>query len=256
MRFSFFILLTTVVFSFFARAESLTLLDNSRKRQIPTKLYYPDNKQRCSQEKSCPVALMSAGYGLAHNDYTFLAKTFTQSGYLVVAIGHELPGDPALSVSGNLFETRSENWQRGAETLAFIQKTLKQALPGYNFDALTLAGHSNGGDISAWLANGWLNKKDKAYIKSIITLDHRRVALPKTEDISVLSVRASDFAADKGVLPSPGEQRLFGSCVVKIANARHNDMSDSGPDWLKRKIQYIVSQYLNKTASCDKLQQV
>ncbi|WDE10181.1 alpha/beta hydrolase [Thalassomonas haliotis] len=256
MRFSFFILLTTLVFSVFSRAENISLVDKARARQIPTELYYPDNQPLCSREKPCPVVLMSAGYGVGHNDYTFLAETFTRSGYLVVAIGHELPGDPALSVSGNLFETRSENWQRGAATLAFIQKTLKQMLPGYNFDALTLAGHSNGGDISAWLANGWLSKKELGYIKSIITLDHRRVMLPRTKDISVLSVRASDFAADKGVLPSPDEQNLFGSCVVTIANARHNDMSDSGPDWLKQKIQYIVSQYLNKTASCDKLQQV
>ncbi|WP_281558301.1 alpha/beta hydrolase [Thalassomonas sp. RHCl1] len=256
MKFSSFILLTTFVFSFFSRAENIVLVDKSRNRQVPTELYYPKNKQLCTRASTCPVVLLSAGYGVAHGEYTFLAETFTQSGYLVVAIGHELPGDPALSVSGNLFETRSENWQRGAVTLAFIQQTLKQKLPGYNFDALTLAGHSNGGDISAWLANGWLNEKHKAYINSIITLDHRRVALPKTKDISVLSVRASDFAADKGVLPTPGEQKLFGSCVVRIADARHNDMSDAGPDWLKQKIQYIVSQYLNKTASCDKLQQV
>ncbi|WDD97428.1 hypothetical protein [Thalassomonas actiniarum] len=70
-------------------------------------------------------------------------------------------------------------------------------------------------------------------MKFLITLDHRRVALPSRD-----------------------EQKLFGSCVVKIADARHNDMSDAGPDWLKQKIQYIVSQYLNKTASCNKLQQV
>ena len=40
---------------------------------------------------------------------------------MVVAIGHELPNDPPLSVSGNLYETRSENWSRGAVTLDFIR---------------------------------------------------------------------------------------------------------------------------------------
>lgn len=251
MKLSFYPLLAALTFSGAVSAKSITLVDNARERKIPAELYYPDKQQLCTQKQPCPVVLLSAGYGVPHSEYTFLAETFTDSGYLVVAIGHELPGDPALSVSGNLYETRSENWQRGATTLAFVQQSLKQQLPGYNFDALTLAGHSNGGDISAWLGNNGKN-----YIKRIITLDHRRVALPKTKAISVLSIRASDFAADKGVLPNSKEQALFGSCVVTINNARHNDMSDQGPVWLKEKIQQLVSQYLEKRLNCHELQQV
>ena len=100
----------------------------------------------------------------------FLTKVLNELGYLVVAVGHELPGDPPLSVTGNLFETRSENWTRGAATLNFLQHQLASRYPSYDFEALLLVGHSNGGDISAWLAN-----QTQPYVNTLITLDHRRV---------------------------------------------------------------------------------
>lgn len=217
------------------------ILDESRDRNIPIEVSLPNNAKNCSSNNQCKVAFLSAGYGVPHTKYTFLSKLLNEQGYMVVAIGHELPSDPRLSVTGNLFKTRSENWQRGADTLNFLKNKLSKQYKHYNFDQLVLVGHSNGGDISAWLAS-----EDKSYIETIITLDHRRVPLPRSNKIKVFSIRASDFPADKGVLPTALEQQEFNSCIITIPNAKHNDIADHGPQWLKTSIQELVFKYLQQ----------
>lgn len=239
------LLLLSASINFTALADVIT--DTSRERHIPIEISHPIQAEVCKAELPCPVAFISAGYGVSHSNYQFIASLFKQKNYMVVAIGHELPNDPPLSVSGNLYETRSENWSRGAVTLDFISNNLKARFKNYDFDNLTLVGHSNGGDISAWLAN-----EGKDYIQDIITLDHRRVPLPRRGDVKVLSIRASDFPADKGVLPSVSEQQKFGSCVVTIPKARHNDMEDEGPEWLKTKINALIEGFLEEN-SCAQL---
>ncbi|MBQ4845044.1 alpha/beta hydrolase [Pseudoalteromonas sp. MMG005] len=223
------------------------IYDEARDRTIPVEIVFPNNIELCSTHVKCPVAFISAGYGVSHTKYTFLSKQFNQLGYLVIAIGHELPSDPALSISGNLYETRSENWSRGAKTLDFLKNFLSKRYINYDFENLTLIGHSNGGDISAWLGN-----ENKRYIEKIITLDHRRVRLPRNSDFQILSIRASDFPADKGVLPTATEQEKYGSCVVSIAKAKHNDITDFGPEWLKERINSLINNYLSGFP-CSKL---
>ena len=235
------LLLLSASINFTALAD--VIIDSSRERHIPIEMSYPIQAEVCKAESPCPVAFISAGYGVSHSNYQFITSLFKQKGYMVVAIGHELPNDPPLSVSGNLYETRSENWSRGALTLDFIRNNLKSRFKNYDFDNLTLVGHSNGGDISAWLAN-----EGKDYIQDIITLDHRRVPLPRRGDVKVLSIRASDFPADKGVLPTASEQQNFGSCVVTIPKARHNDMEDAGPEWLKTKINVLIAGFLEENS--------
>ncbi|WP_057833256.1 alpha/beta hydrolase [Colwellia sp. TT2012] len=217
-----------------------TIYDEARDRTIPIEITFPNNLESCSTKSKCPVVFLSAGYGVSHSKYTFLSKQFNQLGYLVIAIGHELPNDPALSVSGNLYETRSENWSRGAKTLDFLKSSLSKRFNEYDFEKLILIGHSNGGDISAWLGN-----ENKSYIQKIITLDHRRVPLPRNSNLQILSIRAGDFPADKGVLPTEIEQEKYGSCIVNIPMAKHNDISDFGPVWLKGKINFLINSHLN-----------
>ncbi|MCC2618195.1 alpha/beta hydrolase [Aestuariibacter halophilus] len=222
-----------------------TVYDSSRDRHIPVTLSYPVDQQRCTKQQQCPVAFVSAGYGVSHNHYTFITQHLNRLGYLVVAVAHELPQDPPLSVQGNLYQTRQENWIRGAQTLDFLTRHLADAQPNYRFDAVLLVGHSNGGDISAWLAN-----EGKPYVDKVITLDHRRVPLPRSKEVRVLSIRASDFPADEGVLPTEEERQTYASCVVKIPESRHNDMSDHGPAWLKQTITTVIDDYLVRQA-CD-----
>ncbi|GAA0349553.1 alpha/beta fold hydrolase [Bowmanella denitrificans] len=234
--------LTILLALFWVNAgQAVTVFDNSRQRSIPVEIILPSTEQQCSQAKPCPVAFLSAGYGVSHLDYEFAVRPLAALGYLVVAVGHELPDDPPLSVSGNLYQSRQENWIRGAETLRFLQRELPAQYPAYNFNHLLLIGHSNGGDISTWLAN-----QDNVSIKALITLDHRRVPLPKNGNIAILSIRASDFPADDGVLPSENEQQRDGSCVIKIASARHNDMTDAGPSWLKDNIAVIITDFMQR----------
>ncbi|RXE86084.1 alpha/beta hydrolase [Pseudoalteromonas sp. A757] len=216
-----------------------TIVDNTRDRAVPVEIHQPSNTANCSATKTCPVALLSAGYGVAHTEYQFLVKILNQAEYLVITVGHELATDPPLSVEGNLYETRAENWQRGADTLVFIRDHFRPKFANFDFENILLIGHSNGGDISAWLIN-----HGATFANHIITLDHRRVPLPRSLDVKVLSIRASDFPADKGVLPSPAEKQKYHDCVVTIANAKHNDMTDEGPSWLTEKIAQIVAGHL------------
>jgi hypothetical protein len=60
----------------------------------------------------------------------------------------------------------------------------------------------------------------------------------------VLSIRAADTEADPGVLPSDEARRQFGSCIVKIDGARHNDMADTGSGELKERIVYALETFL------------
>lgn len=239
-------LVTSILFSGFCFAGN-TVYDESRDRQIPIDISHPTAKEQCSEIQKCPVAFLSSGYGVPHTKYTFLSKQLNDLGYMVVAIGHELETDPPLSVSGDLYETRSENWSRGAKTLDFIEHHLEPAYPSYNFNDLLLIAHSNGGDISSWLAN-----EGKDYVGTVITIDHRRVPLPRNEDIGVLSIRGSDYPADEGVLPSQQESEQYGICVKKIPDSRHNDMTDYGPKWLKEEISRKVANYLNGL-ECEKV---
>ena len=246
-------------------SDSLIVEDKSRERSIPVELYYPLAEFNCSEASLCPVMILSSGYGLLHTEYQFISQHFQQRGYLVIAVRHELPSDPPLSRIQPFAETRHENWQRGADTLNFIQHYFseqyvisqylnqKQSTADsspyiaehFDFKHITLVGHSNGGDISALLANiGASNIDNKVdYISRIITLDHRRVPLPRDPAIKVLSIRASDYPADTGVLPSEGEDASNIS-VIMIDGSRHNDMNDYGPKWLKDKILSLIDDHM------------
>lgn len=223
-----------------AKNSDLSVFDQSRDRHIPVTVSKPTNSASCTQKNQCPVAIISAGYGIKHTEYQFIETLLNKNGFLTITVGHELPNDPPLSVSGDLYQTRSENWQRGAQTLRFVKSHYANKYTHYNFNALTLIGHSNGGDISSWLAN-----ENVDYIERVITIDHRRVPLPRNPNIKVLSIRGSDFPADKGVLYSESETQQLPVCVVKIAKSRHNDMYDGGPKWLKQAINAHITQFLN-----------
>ena len=232
-------------------ADYLVLRDIQRQRDIPIHISYPQDAAVCGDESSCPVALLSSGYGVAYDNYSFISDTLSAAGYLVVAVQHELAGDPPLAVGGNLYSARSENWQRGANSLEFVRTELQQRMPNYNFAALTLIGHSNGGDISAWYINS-----GRGQTARLITLDHRRVRLPRAETVSVLSIRGSDFPADDGVLYTAEELTQLNGCIIQLADAKHNDMTDFGPDWLKNALAnsihaFVAGECLNNAGSAE-----
>lgn len=222
--------------------ESTVLTDPARQRQIPVALYRPE-AGRCDPAHRCRVVLLSPGYGLAHTDYAFLATRLAASGYLVAAIGHDLPSDPPQGQSGNLIADRLPMWQRGAENLRFVRRTLEPRYSGYDWSRLILIGHSNGGDLSALALHD-----TPSLAVTLVTLDNRRYPLPRNPAIRVLSVRGADFEADPGVLPNGNEAASM--CIGKIAKARHDDMNDGGPEWLKTEIGRRVLDFLQE-GKCD-----
>ena len=220
-----------------SRQSTLTLFDAARQRPIPVELYLPARAPGCTSLHPCPVAIISAGYGIDNKSYSFISSALNRLGYLAVAVQHELSSDPPLATHGDLFTGRTPNWQRGAENLRFVRTSMRLSHPGFNWEHPVLIGHSNGGDISAWLV-----RETPTFAGSVVTLDNRRVPLPRGYSPRVLSIRASDFQADVGVLPTDEELDSTGSCVVRIPNARHNDMQDGGPVVLKHTIsRYIVN---------------
>ena len=218
--------------------ESTELWDASRERHIPITLYFPAQQRDCTQMQPCPIAFVSSGYGLLHTDYSFIANALAKSSYLVVAIQHELPTDPALSKTGDLFTNRMPMWKRGAENLRFVRNTLSRTYTGYDWSHLALVGHSNGGDISALALHD-----SPTLATTLVTLDNRRHPLPRNHSINVLSIRGSDFEADAGVLPAAQEIKP-GTCITTIAGSRHDDMNDHGPTELQSKISKLILQFL------------
>jgi len=224
--------------------ESIELSDASRERKIPIALYFPGRQHGCARARRCPVAFVSPGYGLSHTDYSFVANALAGYGYLVVSIQHDLPSDPPLSRTGNLFASRMPAWERGAHNLRFVRDSLSHSYRAFDWTQLVLIGHSNGGDISAFALH-----QSPALATTLITLDNRRYPIPRGDFIKVLSIRASDFEADAGVLPTDQEKDA-GACITAIAGARHNDMNDHGPAELKSKISMLIVQFL-KDGQCE-----
>ncbi|PQJ85142.1 alpha/beta hydrolase [Aliivibrio sifiae] len=230
-------------------ATSLDIYDASRERNIPITVDFPVQKDLCTTSNKCKVAFVSAGFKVPYLKYQLMVQNLNEMGYLTVAVDHELPNDPPLSKKGDLYQTRIENWKRGAETLDFLQSNISLRYPEYDFQNILLVGHSNGGDISAWLAS-----ENKSYISKVITLDHRRVALPKTARIQVLSIRATEYPTVASALLTEKEQSKYHSCIVEIENSKHMDLTDYGSEKVINKVRLITKGFLSGE-SCAKLKQ-
>lgn len=225
--------------AFAAHATDTVLRDDSRQRDIPVEIRFPEATRHCSPSRPCPVAFVSPGYGLAHTDYRFVSDTLVGLGYLVVSIQSVLPGDPKAPNTGNMIADRTPMWTLGADNLVYAKSTLSELYPAYDWAHLVLVGHSNGGDLSALAL-----KRDPSFASVLVTLDNRRYPLPAGDKIRVLSIRGSDFEADPGVLPSSGSTRSASLCVLEIPESRHNDMNDAGPAALKQRIAAILVEFL------------
>ena len=63
-------------------------------------------------------------------------------------------------------------------------------------------------------------------VRTAISLDNRRMPLPRTASPRIVSLRADDVPADPGVIPSEEEQRAFGVQVIPMAGFKHTDLND------------------------------
>lgn len=228
--------------NFAVRSDTLKLYDSARQREIPLAVYQPvtDKKRRYQQ-----VVVFSHGYGENKGGdylaYSYLTAFLASKGYFVVSIQHELATDSLLPVTGIPQVVRRPFWERGADNILFVINELQKSFPGIRFGDITLIGHSNGGDMTALFP-----QKYPGIVSKIITLDNRRMALPRTNHPKVYSLRSSDQPADATVLPTAEEQKKFGMIIIQLANTRHNDMDDHANEEQRREIRTYIMRFLNE----------
>ncbi|CCH53948.1 hypothetical protein BN8_03084 [Fibrisoma limi BUZ 3] len=217
------------------RLDTLTLFDTARSRPIPVTLYEP----AAAAPGPRKLAILSHGYGGTNNAYSFIAHTLVAHGYVVASIQHELPTDEPMPTTGVPYVVRMPHWQRGVQNMRYVVQALKHRRPRLDVGQLLLVGHSNGGDMSALYA-----RQFPGDVANLITLDNRRMPLPRTRRPRVLSLRSSDQPADEGVLPTPAEQQTLGIRIVVLPNTRHNDMWDGASDQQKAEINRYIKAFL------------
>lgn len=220
--------------------DTLKWFDYSRQREIPIAIYQPTPGAKKGGQD---VVVFSHGYGQNKGGdylaYSYLTEFLASKGYFVVSIQHELATDSLLPLTGNPQILRRPFWERGADNILFVINELKQTHADLNFNRITLIGHSNGGDMTALFPQKYPNVVDK-----LITLDNRRMALPKTHKPQIYSIRSSDQPADEGVLPTEREVKMFGMKIIKLASTTHNEMDDNANDEQRKEIQNHILKFL------------
>lgn len=228
--------------TFSVNVDTLKLLDKVRQREVPIAIYKPKTDKKTGQQK---IILFSHGYGQNKGGdylaYSYLTAYLASKGYFVVSIQHELSTDSLIPLTGIPQVVRRPFWERGADNILFVINELKKTNPELDFKHITIIGHSNGADMTALFPQKYPNIAYK-----IITLDNRRMALPKTKDVKVYSLRSSDQKADEGVLPTEEEQKKFGIKVIKLKNTIHNDMDDHANNEQREEIRNYVMTFLNE----------
>jgi pimeloyl-ACP methyl ester carboxylesterase len=203
--------------------DTLIFLDRSRGRPIQVATYHIEGRPVTGSR----VVIMSHGYNDnrpgAYLDYTYLMRPIAAQGYFVVSVQHELPTDELLRRDSIARIVRRPNWERGVTNILFVLDELKGRYPALDHDQVTLIGHSNGGDISMLFAEQHPDLIDK-----VISLDNRRMPLPRVPHPQVYSLRSSDQPADDGVLPTEAEQASLAMRVVHLPATTHNEMDDDG----------------------------
>src|ERR1044072_8486742 len=145
-----------VVSRFAIRHETLTLFDASRQRPISVELAVRrdyETKANLGLWK-LPLAIISNGNTVKATEYSFLANVLAAPGYLVASIQQDLPSDPPLMTDvGQLYVGRRDVYMRCEANILFVLGELQKMQPNADYDHITLVGHSNGGDVSMYVAH-------------------------------------------------------------------------------------------------------
>ncbi len=171
--------------------------------------------------------------------YSYLTEYLAYKGYFVVSIQHELPADSLIPSAGTPQIVRRPFWERGADNILFTINELKLSNPELNFKHITLIGHSNGAYMTALFP-----QKYPGIVYKIITLDNRRMALPRTNNPRVYSLRSSDQPPDEGVLPTDEEKATYEMAIIKLQNTIHNEMDNKANKKQCKEIRAYVMTFL------------
>lgn len=220
------------------RMDTLVWHDGARSRDIPVAVYRPE---RAMDGRG--VVIFSHGYWAnqpgAYRAYGYLTEFLATQGYFVVSVQHELPTDSLIPAEGIPQVVRRPFWERGADNIQFVIDELRRSHPTLDFRQIALIGHSNGGDMVALFP-----QKYPGVAQKIITLDNRRMPLPRADRLAVLSLRSSDQEADFGVLPTGNEQATLQIQITKLADTQHDEMDDSADGRQRREIREHILAFL------------
>src|SRR5262252_8565943 len=232
------------------RHETLNLYDAARQRPVAVDVAVRrDYEVKANMGLwKLPVAIISNGNTVRNTEYSFLANVLAARGYLVASIQQDLPSDPPLMTKvGQLYVGRRGVYIRCEANIVFVLGELQKLQPNADYGHLTLVGHSNGGDVSMYVA-----KQHPELVSKVITLDNLREPFVLNSRIKILSFRSKDpnFKTDPGVLPTQDKAKADGIDIVNTG-ALHTDLSDRGPESVKDKIQATLDQFLRDSASSD-----
>ena len=232
------------------RHETLNLYDAARQRPVSVDLAVRRDYEMKANSgfQKLPIAIVSNGNTVKNTEYSFLADVLAARGYLVASIQQDLPTDPPLMTKvGEPYVGRKEVYMRCEANILFVLDALQKMQPNADYDHLTLVGHSNGGDVSMYVAH-----QHPELISRVITLDNLRVPFVLSNNLTILSFRSKDpnFKTDAGVLPSASQAKKGGIDIINTG-ALHTELSDRGPDSVKEKIQATLDKFLQDTASSD-----
>lgn len=218
-----FVLLLPALFCFSQTEFTTCLFDISRNRMIPLAVYQPQKVKAKTK-----VIIFNHGYDgnkniQSNRAYSYLTRFLSQKGFYVISIQHELPDDPLLAMNGNFMETRLPNWERGVANISFTIQELKKLKPQLDWNNLIIIGHSNGGDMTMLFA-----AKYPQLISKAISMDHRRMMMPRTLKPQLYTLRGCDYEADARVLPTEQEQEQFHMKVIKLTGVTHSNMGENG----------------------------
>lgn len=223
------------------KLDTLTLFDQNRNREIPIAIYQPKDIKKANK---IPI-IFSHGYGENNgkdylNVYNYLTEFLASNGYFVISVQHELKTDELLAMNGKLQETRRPNWERGAQNIFYVLQEIKYKYPELKFNELSLIGHSNGGDMTVLFAHKFPNLADK-----IISMDNRRMELPKTSNPKIFTLRSKDYPADEGVLPTDEELKKY-NITVQFTDINHNNMDNDANETEREYLTTKILEYLKK----------
>ena len=232
------------------RHETLSFFDAARQRPVSIDLAVRRDYEMKANNGlwKLPVAIISNGNTVKNTEYSFLANDFAARGYLVASIQQDLPSDPPLVTKVDSPNVgRRDVYLRCEANILFVLGELQKLQPNADYSHLTLVGHSNGGDVSMYVA-----KQHPELVSKVITLDNLRVPFVLSDRLRILSFRSKDpnFRTDPGVLPTPAQAKADKIAIVNTG-ALHTDLSDRGPDPVKEKIQATLDKFLGNTASSD-----
>src|SRR5690348_8956257 len=232
------------------RHETLNLYDAARQRPVSVDVAVRrDYEMKANQGfGKLPIAIISNGNTVKNTEYSFLADVLAARGYLVASIQQDIPSDPPLMTHvGMPYVGRRGVYMRCEANILFVLGELQKRQPHAEYDHLTLVGHSNGGDVSMYVA-----KQHPELVSKVITLDNLRVPFVLSDKLKILSFRSKDpqFKTDPGVLPPLSRAKRDGIDIINTG-ALHTELSDRGPSSVKEKIQATLDKFLGETAVSD-----